>query len=112
MIWPFSLPPSIIKKNGIYRSLGMHSVDWAYSEYQHVFPINIDNYWLERDELDEWCQLNHCYHFIDRVFYDAWSKKRPWKSNGMGDMDLVFIATNWDTGAIMAKLRWGVFNGS
>lgn len=111
MSWPFSLPPSIINPKGYYRSL-YTSIERAYSEYEFVFPIDgvEDLYFEKRAEFDLWCQHNHCYYFIDRVSCDRWGSRRKWVSNGIGGFDLLFIATNSDTGALMAKLKWNEIN--
>lgn len=110
MTWPFSLPPSIIKENKLYRILNNTNVNYAYSEFEFVFPIKDDRVWYDtsfREEFDLWCQHNHCYYFYDRVLYDRWAfPKRRWVTNGIGGFDLMFIATNYESGATMAKLTW------
>lgn len=106
MTWLFSLPSSIINSKGYYRSI-YTSIERAYGEFEFVFPINaIEDYFDDRLNFDLWCQHNFCYYFLDRVSYDRWASRRRWVSNGIGGIDLLFIATNSEASATMAKLRW------
>lgn len=112
MIWPFSLPPSIINQHKQYRILHHQCADRAHFDFDYVFPINHFPHGIDA-EFDLWCQHNHCYYFYDRVLYDRWeSGKRRWRTNGIGGVDLLFIATNSETAAIMAKLTWGEVNAN
>ena len=99
MKWPFSLPFRLEDKRQIHLP-----VDWAYSEYQHIILLHYDVVYNEPDEFELWCQQNFCYYFYDRVLYDCWAHR--YCSNGIGGWDGLFLATNYDNSAVMAKLRW------
>ena len=113
MTWLFSLPPSIIKKDQRYRHLHDYTVDWAYSTFKHVLALEADDdFWEDPVEFDLWNQRNFCYYFYDRVTYNRWSSPhRKWYQNGIGGYDKLFIVTNDDAGATMARLKWNEVNG-
>lgn len=108
MTWVFSLPA----RPDSGRILNDFSIELLYSSYTHVIPINFDLVWNtyghNLSEFDRWCQQYFCYYFYDRVWYDKW--RHRWESNGIGGYDMLFIATNCDTGAMMSKLGWGCYH--
>lgn len=99
MVWPFSLPPAISKYGRCEHTI----VDRVYDGYKHVIMVN--NYdWKELDEFNLWCQLNLCYYLFDRVVYCSYTNR--WESNGIAGGDALFILTNNDSTAVIARLRW------
>lgn len=104
MTWVFSLPPAIDAS----RFLNNCTIERAYGNYRHVVTVESDDFWRiyfnDRTEIDDWCQRHFCYYFHDRVFYDKFCTR--WTSNCFG-IDVFFIVTNCDSGAMLAKLTWG-----
>lgn len=103
MTWIFSLPPAPDSR----RFLNNLTMSRAYGSYKHVVTVQSDDfwraYWYDSSELDDWCQRHFCYYFYDRVFYDNFCHR--WETNCLG-IDMFFIVTNCDSGAVLAKLTW------
>ena len=103
MIWPFSLPTAPSRFSRLVSNL---TVDRAYNEFK--FVLVLDEF-VDQVDLEHWCQVNFCYYFFDRVWYDVWRKR--WESNGIGGCDVLVICTDVESSAVMATLKWELLNG-
>lgn len=85
------------------------SIDEMYRSYAHVIRVDPRHIpWRDRDaflELRRWARINHCGAVVDRVIWDQWQQR--WEENQIGGTDQVFLGTNDEGTAMLARLTWG-----
>jgi len=83
-------------------------VDHQYGAGRYVIEISPVHYNWERNrdsDLHQWCIENKCQYGWYRVLWDKWTNR--WSSNGIGGGDHLFIITDDEKTAVLAKLTWG-----
>lgn len=90
--------------------LGMFgmTVDQARARDMTLVATNIDGFDDRFTEVLDWCRDRGCKVFWDRVTWDKW--KGCWESNGIGGVDVLFIASDVPEVITEARLSWGGYH--
>jgi hypothetical protein len=100
--------------NVVYRA---HTIPNMFQHFKHVILVSHEKFldynepfaWVPVDDAMQyfWPQRelgNNAVWRIERVMWDKW--ENCWHINGLGDEDLVFVATNNDRDAMMIALKY------
>ena len=100
-------------RNVVYRA---SSINNMFMHFKHIIAVNPEKFfqfdpfvYVPTEEAKQYFWParplgENAVWRTERVYWNSWQNE--WVINGMGDCDLVFVATNNDEDAIMLSLRY------
>ena len=92
-------------------------INRMFENFKHIIVVDHEKFfdlsepfgWVLREDAEQYCypnrELDDCIVWkFERVIWDSWDKS--WHISGLGDEDILFVATNNDTDAMMLTLRY------